>query len=776
MRVPSPSWLPLCAAAALLASTCSGLSSGTCGDEGKACCDGRGCATGLVCGAQDTCVPCGDLFEACCAADACTGALECRSGTCADAACPDACPTGERRCSTGGGVELCTQSGRCTGWTAVVASCPTGFECRASGTDAQCVERCPGACTVGALLCAATGLKKCAVNTVTGCPALEPFADEPLAPLCLAGACDGTWCWESPRPQGETVVALDGWAADQFWMLDTWGNILRRDGNGWAYEHRAQPLKTVRALTSCGASAGLMLAVGDNGTVLRRVTGGTWVPEDLGDNQAQLKAVACTSFLRSFAVGGGGKAFVRDEASGGTWRALTTGTNAELRGAAYQYFTGTGVAVGAGGVIVRCLDLNVPASATCTFEGTGVTTAQLNDVWLHPTDSTGVAVGAGGVVLWRNTGAWARTAQSLTTRDLLAVTRDSATSATYVVVGQDGVVLSGVGTSWQHADPPDAGTLRAVFAPAADVQWAAGDDGALWMSRSSSPTSAGWSPLGGRDPTTGTVQALSGLPPEDVWAVVDDALLRRVSGVWQPEAAGVVQGALFALAAADGGDVYAVGATDGGVALVGRSGRWAAEPTGQTGPLYGVFADDRAVVAVGSGGQWLERRRGAAQAWSPVPHGLTSELLLAVTGAVVQGRAVEVNAVGATCTLLTRFADGGFAGGSVPGCSGDALFAAWQGPDGELLVGGESAFVARRTGGTWVREYLGSTLERVRAVAASGSRSWAVCESGELYVRVNGTWQQEQPRFTARTFLGAWANPGGDVWVSGTSGLVWRGR
>jgi hypothetical protein len=178
---------------------------------------------------------------------------------------------------------------------------------------------------------------------------------------------------------------------------------------------------------------------------------------------------------------------------------------------------------------------------------------------------------------------------------------------------------------------------------------------------------------------------------------------------------------------------------------------------------------------VGVAGAWVERPRGAGGTWSSVPTGIGATLL-GVAGRVVNGRAIEVTAVGTNCAAITRTLDGGFTPLTLPQCNNEALLSVWQGADGELLIGGENGYVARRLNGVWSREYLGNTLERVQAVTQSGGTSWAACDNGELYVRINGTWQQELPRFLSMSLNGAWANGQGEVWVVGVGGAILRGR
>ena len=515
MRKPLLPLMLACLGVSALA-TCTGLKSGNCGAEGQDCCAGSTCNALLVCGGQGKCGPCGGLLAACCPDAVCGENLLCNQGVCADASCTGACVPGTKRCSATFGIDACTQLGRCAQWSTLLAACPTGQDCVQSGADATCIERCPDACTLNALVCATSGLTKCVADG-GACPALQPLVDDSTAPTCLAGACDGAWCWESPSPQGLGLVSMDGWASDQFWAVDQLGNILRRDGNGWTYEYRAQPLKTVRALGHCGSSNGFLMAVGDNGTVLRRASGGAWLQESVGDATAQLKAVACTSFLRAFAVGAGGKVFVRDELSTGAWRALTSGTGVTLRGAAYYYAGGDGYAVGDNGVILRCRDLNAPTTATCTAEPASGVTSELDAVRANALSGDVVAVGKAGVVLLRQalSSGWSRVAQSVTAEDLVAVAAGPEVTSQFLAVGAKGTVVKGPNGNWFSSGPGGTREMTAVVYPEPTTAIAAGPAGALWFNRSSG-TQGAWTQLGGAGPVPVTVYGLAGRGADDV--------------------------------------------------------------------------------------------------------------------------------------------------------------------------------------------------------------------------------------------------------------------
>src|SRR6185369_1401282 len=98
-----------------------------------------------------------------------------------------------------------------------------------------------------------------------------------------------------------------------------------------------------------------------------------------------------------------------------------------------------------------------------------------------------------------------------------------------------------------------------------------------------------------------------------------------------------------------------------------------------------------------------------ADGWARVPQLAVTARLDSLAARVVGAAAAEVYATGAHCTLLIKSA-AGFTVETVPLCMDQELFAATVTVAGDLFVGGDLAFVSRRSAGVWTREYLGNTL------------------------------------------------------------------
>lgn len=780
----------------LLATGCtSGLQSSLCGADTQLCCGGQTCNTGFVCGPDAHCSPCGGESQTCCEGTQCGPRMVCSNDTVchhcgglADTCCPGAnacvtpllcnpsgrceldctssCTVGARRCA-GAGIEGCQQTaGACPTFASVLASCASAQTCEGDGGTAECVEKCPGACLLDSFLCTTVGNKKCALNSGAACPTWEPAAAG-TGPICTRGACTSTGlCWESPTPLGSNLVGISGWAEDQFFVLDHLGNIVRNNAENWTYEVRADPARQARAIATC--DPGSSMATGDNGLFLRR-SAGTWNPENIGDPSARLRALGCDSLDGAMLAGAGGKIFIRSNT--GTWTHPDSGTTVDLNAVAYYFAAGKGRAFGQGGIGILCAPLYLPATLTCSVELDGALTSGTLQAAVTDPDGATYAVGENGLAIddRRPAGWWVRTGLPPVSMRAVTATHD------YVfAVGQAGTLAEAVEPAPWRPITVGSEDLNAVFSTmdnANNLQTliAAGAGGSIWIRRD--PL---WLRLGGGAPVKETLNAVRGLDASDVWAVgAGGAVYHRADEAWVRENQSVSTEDLNAVVPISPNELYAFG--NAGTVIARRNGAWSLEAAGVTNqPLFGATTDGKLVYAVGAQGVWLEKTLGTAgSAWTLVNHAKTTAALNAVVAQLGASGALEVNAVGAGCSILTRKATG-FTVQTLPMCF-NALLSAWEGPNGELYVAGENAWLSHRdtAAGSFVREYPGLTLENIYGLTASGTQAWAVASSGQVFHRLTGAWRDEEQGLTSATLKSAWLS-GSELYVVGSGGLIWH--
>ena len=140
---------------------------------------------------------------------------------------------------------------------------------------------------------------------------------------------DGTWVWQNPLPQGNTLNAVWGADANHVWAVGNGGAILHWNGAAWA----AQNSGTTSSLQGIwGSDAANIWAVGgSNGTgdgTILKWDGSTWQPQNTGA-AGWLYGVWGLDANHVWAVGERGTILMWD---GTTWTAQRSGTPEELRG------------------------------------------------------------------------------------------------------------------------------------------------------------------------------------------------------------------------------------------------------------------------------------------------------------------------------------------------------------------------------------------------------------------------------------------------------------
>lgn len=747
----------------------SGNTCQACGGASQPCCLGDTACTGQAVCSTDVCLPCGAKGQACCADDTCNDALSCSGGSCVDASsCTNPCNVGASRC-TNGGIETCTAVGTCPAWRSTVAVCPGGTSCQVTRTDvAECVETCPGACTPDAVLCTVEGLKRCVAGAT--CPSLVTETDDPDRPQCVTGGVVGTdIAWESPAPLNTPLAAIAGDLAGSYWVLDRLGNIVHNALGSWEYEVRPTAGKRALALTSCKLGSRLV-AAGEGGTIFRRGFG-SWTEENVGSTSVTLNAVICDS-TNTFAAGSDGKLYFKGS---GAWSSVTTGALGPINGLGYLFSQQRIFLVGNAGEIINC---DIAGTPSCAPEASG-TTANLLAAWGDTFTNAVYAVGTGGTFLER-LGSWAPISvmDGPVTDTLSAVHGwyDTGNSRTNVAaVGAAGVyVARPVITFFKNTVAAE--DLTGVMMIDADNVFVSSQAGRIWYSDQVSPPPAvAFTTRGGAKPVTKTLHGVASLGPGRLLAVGDDGTrVRRENGAWLSDGLGAsTTQPLRAVASRGNAESYAVGGA--GTILVRRYGTWSDDAAAvTTKDLYGVAMDAETAWAVGDDGTWLGKVAGSA--WASLGQTATTKHLRGVAvRADGAGKAIEVVAVGADCTVLSK--EGTMVTAqAVAGCpAGTALLAAAFTASGELYVGGEGGVLFHRTTMGFQREYLGSgTLESVNGLVVQGSSVWALCTSGELYRRTGTTWAPYATDVTTDT-LNAGVNDTQDgLFLVGGRGLIWR--
>lgn len=747
-------------AAALL--SCGGITNKLCGAPGQPCCASAMCDANALCGAGDLCEACGNEGEKCCATG-CGDSLACMGNTCTRAlTCMTSCTLGEQRCANNG-IETCTAAGVCPTWTNTLPACPTGSVCTATGATVDCVESCPGACTIDSRLCTNEGLRVCVASGP--CPTLMPEADDTEVPTCLTGGVvSAELSWESPTPFGQTIVDIGGELRSSYWVLDSLGNIVRYALGPWEYELRATPGKRMKHLASCGLGS-FLYAAGEGGTVFRR-SGGTWSEENVGSTTL-LVDVACDS-TRAYAAGADGKLYVR---TSGTWTGYPTGVTSGFNALATLFSQQQIILAGNGGLTVKCETATLPP--TCVTENSGTT----NDLLALTGDTftgTAWAVGANGTLLQRGAG-WTTIPLAGVTSRLVGVTSlyDSSLNATTVIaISETGqAVIRRSATVEEITQVPDT-NLTNVWVPDEDTLVFTGTRGALWY-RNGLFSLAPFTPRGGRKPLTADLNAVTSVGGGRLFAVGNNgARVRRQNGVWSLDALGAATTVtLRSIAARNANEVYAVG--DEGTVLVRRYGTWVADAVGlTTESLRSVVLDTGKVWVLGQ--SKLFEKNLVSGAWRSVdlPGGALPSALALKRDA--QGKATELVVAGASCATWTvGLTDDSFTAG--PSCNAryDLTTAAFS-ASGDLFVASTEGTLFHRTGATMTFENVaGQRLDPFLGFIPDGSTMWVVGTGGALFRRVASNWSDAAPDVTTAE-LRAGVKDDDGLFLVGVGGVVLR--
>lgn len=536
------------------------------------------------------------------------------------------------------------------------------------------------------------------------------------------GLCTGgEFCWESPLPQGNQLRGL-----------------YRPPG---------------------GAE---LWAVGDAGTVLRKVEPGAW------------RALLAPTQQDLVGISGSGP--------GDLWLVGARGAVAHFDGKALELDTPTSSPTGLTSVYARQPGVvwAIGPQDTVVVKRGGIWgTSRFNDMPQNRLARRlfGIgadplfAVGSGGLVARYNGDFW--TSGTAPTPGVLYGVH-GLDAQTAFAVGEGGVALrwDAAAMRWIQETTMPGPDLSAVYAAAQDQVYAVGSGPSLWRR-----TNGTWQQQMTTVPPELAGAALRDVlvaPPSTLWAVGErGALLRGDATRLDPDddllepgdsKSGAPRGTLYATAVVAADDAWAVGAK--GLILRWDGTRWRREPAvdDMQRDLLAVWATAEEAWAVGAAGRVLRWRRGGT--WQIVEGPVGTPLY------AVSGDRDLVYVAGKGGALYSARRSGGswlkqtFTGEDINALWADGAGGLWTAGVREMNFGN----VYKVVGASQKPYSLGSGIRFAALSGTSPDDLWAAGD-GVVAHFVQGTWT-EVP-IAGVSFSGLWAGPSG-AWAVGDGGVVYR--
>jgi photosystem II stability/assembly factor-like uncharacterized protein len=311
------------------------------------------------------------------------------------------------------------------------------------------------------------------------------------------------------------------------------------------------------------------------------------------------------------------------------------------------------------------------------------------------------------------------------------------------------------GTAWQRVANPATSTLNAVSMITSDDVWAAGDAGTIlhWNGTT-------WGVVDSK--TSSDLYSVSMVAANDGWAVGDGGTVLRWDGsAWTP-LTGLVTSPLHGVAMVSASDGWAVG---DGIILHWDGNHWLGEGSPTTGALYSVAQVSASDVwAVGAGGVILHWD---GESWTEVDGPIVSDLTSVAMAAENAGWAVGGNGVILNWNGSAWTQDSSPVG-STGRLNGVAVTSATNG-----WAVGDGGAVVRWDGTTW-KLASSPAVDWLYAMSmVSATDGWAVGEAGTIR-RWNGTGWDDAASHTTSLLNGVSAVSSNDAWAVGDAGVILR--
>ncbi len=553
--------------------------------------------------------------------------------------------------------------------------------------------------------------------------------------------------WSHPLPNGATIRGIGGYTEFNQWAVGDGGLVARYRG----FELRGVASPTTHTLRDVtGFSETSVFMVGDHGTIL-----GPGLAIQASGTSENLYSLFGFSATNLVAVGANGTILAND---GGGWSAVPSPISADLFDV-WMLENGEGVAVGAGGVVLRTIG-GGPWQLEPSFTAT-----DLNAVWADKPRDWFIVGDAGEI--WQDRGAGWTAMASPRTDDFYDITGSD--SAFVWAIGDADSILFYDQVSWKPIAPNPSGHLDAGWATICPLLAASPQDATRDARHCSNTYFAGAGRFFARYTLLGTydvysdaltyedLNAIHGLSNGDMYAVGNKgALLHNAGGEWTDSPTGIDDD-LFDVFAVSALDVFLVG--EAGRIVRGVDGAWSTLTSGTGETLRGVWAADAThVFVVGDAGTLLASN---GVSWAP-------ESAPALDYTDVWGvSANDVFAVARGGAIVERI---GGVWTSVASPVASDLFAVWGTSTDRMFAAGANGALLRREAGVWQPMDSG-VLDDFRGLSGSGSSVWAVGTAGAV-VHFEGTTRHVEPRTPVDAFNGLFVRSGGLATAVGSTANI----
>lgn len=509
------------------------------------------------------------------------------------------------------------------------------------------------------------------------------------------------FCWENPRPQLFQPDALYATSSLELWMASA-DRLYRFSGSTFVPVLVDLPTY-VRGIVAHDQEQSSFFIFGDFGTILKWENQRLTI-EDSGTN-VRLLSGSAQDPDNVYVVGETGTLLQKDSIG---WKAIPTGTNVSF----------TQIVQAPDGLYVLGDDGKVRRKSDDLWSDEAIAAGNLKMVGLGLRGGWPVATNENGLIFQKTQGGWGPVSgPTVSGRPKLSMLASHADNL--YVSGTPGDLDFFEAQKWTHWPIRSMSETRTLLALSDGNVWFGGTD--LFQKKANALLRVNTGPAY-------TVAAVSGVNPENVWAVdLGSNILRRNGGLWETFSNHAAQ--LYGLHSPSPQTAYAVGK-----GVVVACGPTSCAETAQNGAVFSaIHGNETTLWVAGDTGaiyQWVTERNELAlkTGSSSAKSHLKGVFSLSTT----DKKNTVVYAVGESGTVIRGDGESTWNVERNTGAGTNTLSAVWASSKDDVWIAGTNGFAARFNGTTWQNFSLGT--ESVTGISGTSAQDvWAVTLQGSVF-------------------------------------------